>query len=240
MDEVADSRSAGSIWPAVGAALPLRLLAILVLVLGTASGLSHLLPARVGVTELSRDANPGGSLVVHVHQTDLLEVRATWSTGFLGDKEIVHHFDELPLAPGGVAAFEESVRHTLRADGKSVTFAGDDPLAGLGGLSMFVPVLYWRFIPEAWLRWSVVLCGLAVLGSIALRRKRRAGAGQWYAACLLAGSGFLAYLWCEPSPLWRPRPVGHPPMTGRRVATVTLAVFVGVVVSGVALAALRR
>jgi hypothetical protein len=240
MGEAAVSRPGRTaLRPPAAVGVLLRLLALLVLTAGTASALSHVLPARAGVAELSRDADPGGALVVHVRQTDLLEVRARWSSGFLGDKEIVHRFASLPLSPGGVAAFEESVGRTLRAEGKKVTFVEDDPLAGLGGLSAFVPVLYWRFVPEAWLRWSVALCCLTVLALAGLRRHRRAAAGHWYAACLLAGSGFFVHLWCEPFPLHRPGPPGQPAMTGRRVAAGTVAVLGCVVAAGVILALVR-
>ncbi|SDO86679.1 hypothetical protein SAMN04487981_11421 [Streptomyces sp. cf386] len=239
MNEVTASRADRSARRAGGVAVLLRLLALLVLVAGTAGGMSYLIPDRVGVTELTRDADPDGSLVVHVRQTGLLEVRARWSTGFLGDKEIVHHFDMLPSAPGGVAAFEKSVKRALDAEGRSVDFVEDDPLRDLGGLSAFVPVLYWRFIPGTWLPWSVLLCAVAVLASIARGGHRRAAAGHWYAACLLAGTGFLVHLWSEPAPLGRPGAAGAPPMSGRQVATRTLAVLAAVVLSGFGLAALR-
>lgn len=239
MNEATTSRAGGPARRTAGAAALLRLLALLVLVAGTASGMSYLIPARVGVTELARDADPDGSLVVHLRQTDLLEVRARWSTGFLGDKEIVHHFDVLPSAPGGTAAFEKSVTRALGAEGKSVHFVEDDPLRDLGGLSAFVPVLYWRFIPGTWLRWSVLLCALAVLVSVARGGHRRAAAGHWYAACLLAGTGFLVHLWSEPSSLGRRGPTGSAPLSGRQVAARTLTVLAAVVLSGFGTAALR-
>lgn len=219
---------------------PLRVVAFLVLLAGMLSGISHLLPAQVGVSDLVRDAGRDGSPVVHVRQTDLLEVRASWSTGILGDKEVNYRFDELPSPPGGVQIFEDTVSREARAQGKSVTFVEDDPLAELGGLSMFVPVLYWRFIPQDWLRWSVLVCGLAVLAAIAFREKHRANPGYWYLSCLVTGAGFLTYLWCEPSPLWS-RTSGPPrPLAGGRVTVYTLVTGAAVALAiGAALVAVR-
>lgn len=201
---------------------PLRLLALVVLLAGALSGVSHLLPAQVGVADLVRDAGHDGSPVVHVRQSGLLEVRASWSTGFLGDKEITHRFAQLPFQPGGVPIFEEAVRREALSQGKTVTFVEDDPLKDLGGLSALVPVLYGRFIPQDWLRWSVLTCGLALLAAVTLRDKPRANPGHWYLSCLVSGAGFLTYLWCEPRPLGA-RTTGVPrPLGGGRVAVYTV------------------
>ncbi|MER7106705.1 hypothetical protein [Streptomyces sp. NPDC000229] len=201
---------------------PVRVVVLMVLLTGMLSGMSHLLPAQVGVSDLVRDAGRDGSPVVHVRQSGLLEVRASWSTGLLGDKEITHRFTELPLRPGGVRIFEDIVRGEARARGKTVVFAEDDPLAELGGLSALVPVLYWRFIPQDWLRWSVLACGLAVLAAIAFRARPRANPGYWYLSCLLTGAGFLTYLWCEPRTLPPGAPADERPLGGGRVTVYTL------------------
>ncbi|MFG2605900.1 hypothetical protein ACGFT2_20495 [Streptomyces sp. NPDC048514] len=217
----------------------LRAVALLVLLAGMLSGMSSLLPAQVGVSDLVRDAGRDGSPVVHVRQTGLLEVRASWSTGFLGDKEITHRFTGLPPSPGGVRIFEGTVRRQARAQGRTVTFAEDDPLADLGGLSLLLPVLHWQFIPQAWLRWSVIACGLAVLAAIAMRDRPRANPGYWYVSCLVTGAGFLTYLWCEPRPLW-PRTTEDPrPLGGVRVTVYTLATSAAVALTIIGLAALR-
>ncbi|MBL1086554.1 hypothetical protein JK359_32130 [Streptomyces actinomycinicus] len=218
---------------------PLRAAALLLLLAGTLSGMSHLLPAQAGVSDLVRDAGRDGSPVVHVRQTDLLEVRASWSTGFLGDKEVTHRFSELPLSPGGVRIFEDTVRREARAQGKTVTFAEDDPLSELGGISAFVPVLYWRFIPQEWLRWAVLACGLAVLAAIAFRDRPRANPGHWYVSTLLTGAGFLTYLWCEPRPLWSRTAEDPRALGGGRVTAYTLVTSAAVALTVWGLATAR-
>lgn len=198
----------------------LRISTILVLLLGFLAAMSSVFPQEVGMSELSRDFSNGRATSMHVVYVSPTEVRARWSTGLLGEKELSHRFDGL----GDEQDFADLVRSSLGTPGKEISFDSVDPLARLGGLSVAIPVLYWRLIEPTWLKWAVLAAFLAVLADICLRHSLRAvSAGYWLGLGVLLGMGVLAYLWSEPSSLLRRDGTGVGRISGGGVIVRTLS-----------------
>ncbi|MGW5276263.1 hypothetical protein ACWEQP_27690 [Streptomyces sp. NPDC004044] len=221
-----------------------RGLALLVFLLGVFGVMACLFPQKSGMTELRRDVKGKQTSVIHVVYVSPMEVQARWSAGFTGDKEFRYRFDELPGGEGGEAAFTEVVRSRLAADGATADFDQRDPSAIMGGLSLVVPILYWRLLAPAWLAWTVLAVFVLALLDIVTRKSLRApSAGYWLVACVVLGAGLPAYLWSEPAPLWRSTrgPAGKPEpgITGWGVAGRSLCWFTMIVLIGAAGLALR-
>ncbi|WP_330239974.1 hypothetical protein [Streptomyces sp. NBC_00525] len=211
--------------PAVGGPYwvwTVRAVALVVLCLGCLSAMSAVCPRGVGMDELREDVRGGRVDVVHVVYVSPAEVQARWSVGLLGDKAVTYRFEELG---GGVEEeFIALARTELGPAGEGVAFDDVDPLAGLGGLSVLAPVLYWRFIEPGLLQWAVLAAFLGVLVDACFRGSLRSvNAGYWLVACVLTGSGAQAYLWSEPA---SPRHPGNPAaatrISGLGVAARTL------------------
>lgn len=213
-----------------------RASAMLVLLLGFLASFSSVFPQEVSISELSRDFQHGRATSMHVIYVSPKEVRAQWSTGLLGEKEHRHQFDGL----GSEQEFVDLVRASLDNTGKRVSFDSADPLSRLGGLSMFIPILYWRLIEPMWLKWVVLATFLAVIADICVRRALRAvSAGYWLGVAVLLGVGALAYLWSEPSSLLRKDGVHVGRISGGGVVGRTLGWAGGFALLALAVLAVR-
>ncbi|MFE6770390.1 hypothetical protein ACFVFD_15630 [Streptomyces fimicarius] len=102
-----------------------------------------------------------------------------------------------------------------------------------------MPVLYWRFIAVAWLKWAALaVLAVCVVAMVGRRTAHAPSQGHWLSASLLLGSGFLAHLWSEPCSLRRaPAKDGdlHPRMAGWGVAlrSLTWLVVTGLVAAAI-------
>ncbi|MEU3881078.1 MULTISPECIES: hypothetical protein [Streptomyces] len=182
----------------------LRLSALLLVLAGVLSGASNIFPQDSDPTELLHDVRYEQVSSVHVIYLSPFEVQVRWTDGYLGEKAYIHRFSSLPEARSSSDAYVDILRQRLGTHAGAVDFDMRDPLARLGGLSLVMPVLYWRFIAVAWLKWAT----LAVLAACVIDMVRRTSIrapnpGYWLSASFLLGSGFLAYLWSEPFSLRR-------------------------------------
>ncbi len=213
------------------------------ILLGCLAAASNVFPRGADMSELLSDLRSGRATAMHVVYVSPMEVRARWSVGLLGDKELTYHSAETPGSPDAQEEFTDLIRLRLGTADEGVSLDSADPLSSLGGLSILVPILYWRFIALAWLKWAVLLAFLIVLTDICMRGSLRAvSAGYWLAACVLLGSGVPAYLWSEPSSLRRESGTGVAAVAGISgwgVVVRTLGWFGGVALLGVAVLALR-
>ncbi|MFD7067245.1 hypothetical protein ACFV97_08405 [Streptomyces sp. NPDC059913] len=184
-----------------------RALGILVFLAGAASAASAVLPPRAGMAELLSDARSGRTSSIHLVDVSLGEGQARWGDGFLGSKTYTFRPDTLP-GEDAEDAFQRMVRERLGDEApKDLTFDDKDPLAALGGLSTLVPLLYWRVIEAAWLKWaSLAVFAASVTAMLTREMRRTPSAGYWLISAFI-GPGTPAYLWTEPHSL-RP-PVAH-------------------------------
>ncbi|MFJ6014674.1 hypothetical protein [Streptomyces sp. NPDC092952] len=181
-----------------------RALGILVFLAGAVSAASAVLPQRAGMAELLRDVRSGRTSSIHLVDVSLGEGRARWGDGFLESKTYTFRLDALP-GEDDEDAFERMLRERL-GDGapKDLTFDSKDPLAPVGGLSALVPLLYWRVIEAAWLKWaSLAVFAASVTAMLTREMRRTPSAGYWLIAAFI-GPGTPAHLWTEPHSLRRP------------------------------------
>ncbi|SCG06936.1 hypothetical protein GA0115255_1220120 [Streptomyces sp. Ncost-T6T-2b] len=217
----------------------LRLSAMLLVLAGVLSGAANIFPKDSGPTELLHDIREERVSSVHVIYLSPSEVQVRWTTGYLGEKAYVHRFSSLPEARSSSDAYVDILRQRLGTRAGAVDFDMRDPLAGLGGVSLVVPVLYWRFIAVAWLKWATLaVLAACVVAMVGRRTTRAPSPGHWLSASLLVGSGFLAHLWSEPFSLRRApaKNGGLPPrMGGWGVAlrSLTWLVVTGLVAAAV-------
>ncbi|MEU2999138.1 hypothetical protein [Streptomyces sp. NPDC006995] len=177
---------------------------MLLVLAGVLSGASNVFPADSGPAELLHDVREERVSSVHVIYLSPSEVQVRWTTGYLGEKAYLHRFSSLPEARSSSDAYVEVLRQRLGAYAGEVNFDMRDPLARLGGVSLVVPVLYWRFITVAWLKWATLaVLAVCVVAMVGRQGTRAPSPGHWLSASLLLGSGFLAYLWSEPFSLHR-------------------------------------
>ncbi|MFI9628749.1 hypothetical protein [Streptomyces sp. NPDC052042] len=181
----------------------LRVVGILVILMGSLSAASNVFPKAAGMAELLQDARKGGISSVHVIYLSPMEAQARWGDGFMRSKEYTYRFDSLPEGRDSAEAFSRVLRGHFRDDGVDLVLDARDPLVGLGGVSLVVPVLYWRFIEVIWLKWMVLAAFVVGVGVMVTRKEGRApSVGYWLAATCI-GSGMLAYFWSEPHSLRR-------------------------------------
>ncbi|MEW1660340.1 hypothetical protein [Streptomyces sp. NPDC093707] len=173
-----------------------RAIALAVVIVGMISVMSRISPKISSLEEMERDAARHSVGMVYVRYSGSDTITASWSSGLLEDKsaEFPWHLSD------STETVAERIRSALGHDARTVVEEGD-PLAGLGGLSSLVPVLYFRFIPLTWLKWMVVVACVVTLVTMSAAKPRRARKGHWLAAALLGGTGFVFYLWSEPDPL---------------------------------------
>ncbi|GAB2928746.1 hypothetical protein [Streptomyces mayteni] len=211
-----------------------RGIGLLILVLGGLDVATQLIPRSATVEDLVADARRE-EFVVHVSTySSPPELRARWSTGFLGTREIVEPLEGLSPEEDFVARVESAMGDEAR----ELVTDGRDPSTDVGGLAIVVPLAYVRLVSSAWLAWGVVGCCVASLVAMMVRDNqghRAPSAGYWLALSLLSGVGFAAYLWSEPRPLLG----SGGAMSGWRVAGAT-AVWGGIAVVGLAVLALIR
>lgn len=189
----------GSVWSRA-----LRLSAMLLVLAGVLSGASNVFPKDSGPAELLHDVREARVSSVHVIYLSPSEVQVRWTTGYLGERAYVHRFSSLPEARSSSEAYVEVLRQRLGTYAEEVDFDMRDPLGRLGGVSLVVPVLYWRFIAVAWLKWATLaVLAVCVVAMVGRKRTHAPSPGHWLSASLLLGSGFLAYLWSEPYSLRR-------------------------------------
>ncbi|MEU6875306.1 hypothetical protein ACIODX_32380 [Streptomyces sp. NPDC088190] len=181
-----------------------RVVGILVILMGAVSAAAAVFPEKSGMADFLSDARGGRMSSVHVMYVSPVEARARWGDGFVGSKEYTYRFESLPEGRDSGEAFGRVLRERLEGEGADLVFDDKDPLAGLGGLSTLIPLLYWRFIEVAWLKWAVMAVFAAGLGAMVTRKMERTpSAGYWLAAACV-GSGVLAYFWTEPHSLRQP------------------------------------
>ncbi|MET8879917.1 hypothetical protein [Streptomyces rubiginosohelvolus] len=177
---------------------------MLLVMAGALSGASNVFPKDSGPAELLHDVGEKRVSSVHVIYLSPAEVQVRWTTGYVGEKAYVHRFSSLPEARSSSDAYVEILRQRLGTHAGEVDVDMRDPLAGLGGVSLVVPVLYWRFIAVGWLKWATLaVLAVCVVAMVGRKRTRAPSPGHWLSASLLLGSGFLAYLWSEPFSLRR-------------------------------------
>lgn len=184
---------------------PLRLFLILLVLAGVLSAASNVFPKASGPAELLHDVRDGQVSSVHVVYRSPEEVQVRWATGYLGEKAYLHRSSSLPSeARSSSDAYVKILRQQLGGHAGAVEFDTRDPLAGLGGVSLVVPVLYWRFIAVAWLKWATLAAfAVCVVSMVSRERTRAPSPGQWLSASLLLGSGVFAHLWSEPRSMRR-------------------------------------
>ncbi|MEV8454390.1 hypothetical protein AB0467_16865 [Streptomyces sp. NPDC052095] len=180
-----------------------RVLGILVFLAGVVSAASAVLPQRAGMAQLLGDVRSGRTSSIHLVDVSLGEGRARWGDGFLESKTCMFRLDALP-GEADEDAFERMLRERLGNEApEDLTFDGKDPLAPLGGLSTLVPLLYWRVIEAAWLKWaSLAVFAASVTAMLTREMKRTPSAGYWLISAFI-GPGTPAYLWTEPDSLRR-------------------------------------
>ncbi|MFE7465974.1 hypothetical protein ACFU6R_17960 [Streptomyces sp. NPDC057499] len=181
-----------------------RAVGILVFLMGAVSAASAVLPARAGMAELLSDARAGRMTSVHLVQVSPVEVRVRWGDGFLESKAYTYRFESLP-GTDPENAFGHILRERLGAQTAArLTFDRTDPLAPMGGLSTLVPLLYWRVIEAAWLKWaSLAVFAAGVTAMLTREMKRTPSAGYWLVSAFV-GPGVPACLWTEPHSLRHP------------------------------------
>ena len=201
-----------------------RAVGILVILAGFASAASAVFPKESGMAELLHDAREGRLSSVHIIYLSPMEAQARWGDGIMQSKEYTYQFSALPEGRDSAEALRRILQERLEGDGAGPAFDGRDPLAGLGGLSLMVPVLYWRFIEAEWLKWAVLAVFAAGVGAMITRKAGRAPETGYWLVAACTGFGMPAYFWTEPRPLWRFRGSGGriPKVAGSDVSLRTI------------------
>jgi hypothetical protein len=185
-----------------------RILGLVVLVAGFVDLTSALFPQRSDMPDLIADVRQGRADRVQVYYVDGAVAGARWSTGWGRRKQLTQPVPSRPSPEG--TALTHLLRYRLGADADKVTVVREPPMRGLGGLSLFVPILYWRLIPHTVVKWAVALVCALIVAHVLWREDdlRAPNAGCWLFACVVLGVGFPAYVWSEPTPLATLRPPG--------------------------------
>ena len=195
-----------------------RIAALVILIAGFIDITSAFWPKECTIHDLVSDVRQGQVDAVHFYYAGPYTAEAKWSTG-LGQQNVATHQFPADAHISDGRHLRDIVRRRLGDKASSVQLTIGRPIKNFGGITSFLPLLYWRFIPHTFLKWAVaIVCG-CLAASMLLREDnlRAPHAGYWLFSSVF-GIGFSAYIWSEPTPLLkvRGRSQMHTSMSGIR------------------------
>ncbi|MEU6098910.1 hypothetical protein [Streptomyces sp. NPDC047079] len=182
--------------PAVVLARTARLVALSLLVVSYVAWLFQEFPIPSAQEDLVKALRSGNPPAVEIGYDDN-GVNLFWETAPLVYREL-----RVPgeLGSDGVDAVEREIAAQAGERVEDLPFRNRQEQYEPGFLDTVLPASYPLFLRSAFLRWTAVSVGLAVLtAAYALPRgyQRVKNRGVWFSVCLVTGFGFFTFLWLE-------------------------------------------